>query len=205
VKDDFIWQHGKHSMTFGVESATEIDHYYNNKFVPYINVNSIVPGDPVQNALDNSLVNPPSYAASDVEGLYATLNGRMTGYSLGQFINTKTKEYDPSVTFDLHERLNQTALFIEDAWKAKSTLTVNVGLRWDFTGASKDETGYYTHPTIPNLWGPTAVGDIFKPGVLGGISNPTEGPGAEAYGPTYVCAQHGRTLTGASPVVNWSQ
>ena len=186
VKDDFIWQHGKHSMTFGVESATEIDHYYNNKFVPYINVNSIVPGDPVQNALDNSLVNPPSYAASDVEGLYATLNGRMTGYSLGQFINTKTKEYDPSVTFDLHERLNQTALFIEDAWKAKSTLTVNVGLRWDFTGASKDETGYYTHPTIPNLWGPTAVGDIFKPGVLGGISNPTEGPGAEAYGPTYV-------------------
>ena len=186
VKDDVTWQHGRHTVIFGVQSATEIDHYYNNQFVPYIGVNYIVPGDPVQSSLDNSLVNPPSYATGDVEGLYATLTGRMTYYSLGEFLNASTKQFQPGISFNLHERLNQSALFVEDSWRMKPSLTVNAGLRWDFTGASKDETGFYTHPTIPNLWGPTAVGQIFNPGSLGGVPNPYEGPAAEAYAPTYV-------------------
>jgi len=33
-EDDFIWQRGRHNFAFGVESATEIDHYYNNPIVP---------------------------------------------------------------------------------------------------------------------------------------------------------------------------
>lgn len=187
VKDDFTWQHGRHTISFGVESATEIDHYYNNQFVPYIGVNAIATGDPVTNALVASVpVDAPASSVGDVEGLYATLTGRMTYYSLGEFVNAKTKEFQPGVSFDLHERLNQTALFVEDSWKLKPNLTLNLGLRWDFTGASKDETGFYTHPTIADLWGPTAVGDLFKPGKLGGNPNPVEGPAAQSYSPTYV-------------------
>jgi hypothetical protein len=187
VKDDFTWQHGKHTLAFGVESATEIDHYYNNQFVPYIGVNGISYGDPVTNALTNSLSpNAPASAVGDVQGLYATLTGRMTYYSLGEFVNAKTKQFQPGISFDLHERLNQTALFIEDSYKLRPTLTLNLGLRWDFTGASKDETGFYTHPTMQDLWGPTEVGQIFQPGTLGGDPNPVEGPHAEGYNPTYV-------------------
>lgn len=189
VKDDFTWQHGRHTMSYGVESATEIDHYYNNQFVPYIGVNYIASGDPVQNALDasvNKYGDRPDSAPGDVESLYATLTGRMTYYSLGEFVNANTKQFQPGVSFDLHERLNQTALFFEDSWKLKPSLTLNAGLRWDFTGASKDETGFYTHPTIADMWGPTAVGAIFKPGTLGGDPNPVEGPASEAYSPTYV-------------------
>ncbi len=190
VKDDFSWQRGRHTIAFGVESATEIDHYYNNQFVPYIGVNYISSGDPVTSALVNSLpANAPASAVGDVEGLYATLTGRMTYYSLGEFVNTKTKQFQPGISFNLHERLNQTALFFEDSWKVKPTLTLNLGLRWDFTGASKDETGFYTHPSVADLWGPTGVGDIFKPGVLKGNPNPVEGPGAESYSPTYVHPQ----------------
>ncbi len=187
IKDDFTWQHGRHTIAFGVESATEVDHYYNNQFVPYVGVNYISSGDPVATSLDSSLgPNAPASAPGDVEGLYATLTGRMTYYSLGEFVNAKSKQFQPGISFDLHERLNQTALFFEDSWKLKPTLTLNLGLRWDFTGASKDETGFYTHPTVADLWGPTAVGAIFKPGTLGGNQNPVEGPGAESYSPTYV-------------------
>jgi len=187
LKDDFTWQHGRHTMAFGAESATEIDHYYNNQFVPYIGVNYIASGDPVTDPLVNSLgPNAPASAVGDVEGLYATLTGRMTYYSLGEFVNTKTKQFQPGISFNLHERLNQTALFFEDSWKVKPTLTLNLGLRWDFTGASKDETGFYTHPSIADLWGPTKVGALFQPGTLGGVANPVERPGAESYSPTYV-------------------
>lgn len=187
VKDDITWQHGRHTLSFGIESATEVDHYYNNQFVPYIGVDSIASGDPVANSLDGSVpANAPASAVGDVESLYATLTGRMTYYSLGEFVNAKTKQFQPGISFDLHERLNQTALFIEDSWKMKPTLTLNLGLRWDFTGASTDETGFYTHPTVADLWGPTAVGALFKPGTLGGNANPVEGPGKQSYSPTYV-------------------
>ena len=97
-----------------------------------------------------------------------------------------TKQFQPGITFDLHERLTQSALFVQDSWRALPTLTVNAGLRWDFTGASTDETGFYTHPTIPDLWGPSGVGNIFKPGTLTGNMNPVEGPAAQSYAPTYV-------------------
>ncbi|RXS98165.1 carboxypeptidase regulatory-like domain-containing protein [Silvibacterium dinghuense] len=187
VKDDTTWIHGKHSISFGVESSTEIDHYYNQQFVPYIGVDSMVTGDPAQDGVDNLVASDgPTGATSDVEGLYATLTGRMTYYSLGEFVNAKTKQFQTGQAFNLHERLNQTAFFIEDQWKAMPTLTINAGLRWDLTGTSKDETGFYTHPDIPNLWGPTAVGDIFDPGSLGGVQNPVEGPHATAYAATYV-------------------
>lgn len=187
IKDNASWQDGRHSIQFGFEGQTEIDHYYNNQFVPYVGVNYISTGDPVTSALDNSLSpNAPSSATGDVEGLYATLNGRMTYYSLGQFVNAKTKQFQPGISFNLDERLTQSAVFAMDSWRLTPSLTLNYGLRWDFTGASKDQTGFYTHPTVPNLWGPTPVGDIFKPGALGGVQNPVEGPASEAYAPTYV-------------------
>ncbi|MFT4112487.1 TonB-dependent receptor [Silvibacterium sp.] len=186
VKDDTTWVHGNHTITYGVESATEIDHYYNNQFVPYIGVDGIASGDPVASNLDASVADGPTGATTDVEGLYATLTGRMTYYSLGEFVNAQTKQFQPGVSFNLHERLNQTAFFVEDQWKATPTLTINAGLRWDLTGASTDETGFYTHPDIANLWGPSGVGNIFKPGTLTGIQNPVEGPHATAYEPTFV-------------------
>ncbi len=164
VKDDVTWQHGKHTLAFGAESATEIDHYYNNQFVPNVNVYNIASGDPVTDSLTNSVPgNAPASAVGDVQSLYATLTGRLSSYALGQFVDSKTKQFQPGISFNLHERLNQTALFFEDSWKVKPTVTVNVGLRWDFTGASTDETGFYTHPNVANLWGPTGVGQIFQP------------------------------------------
>ena len=186
IKDDNTWSRGRHNITFGASGATEVDHYYNNQFVPYIGVDGISQGDPVQTALDNSVTDGPTGAAGDVEGLYATLNGRMNYYDLGQFVNVQTKQFQPGISFDLHERLTQSAVFIQDSWRATPNLTLNYGLRWDFTGASKDETGFYTHPTITDLWGPSGVGNIFQPGVLTGNQNPVEGPHAEAYAPTYV-------------------
>ena len=187
VKDDSTWARGNHTFMFGVESATEIDHYYNNQFVPYIGVNGISSGDPVTTALANAVpANAPASAIGDVQGLYATLNGRMTYYSLGEFVNYKTKQFQPGISFNLHERLNQTAFFFQDSWRVMPTLTMNLGLRWDLTGASTDETGFYTHPSVADLWGPTGVGDLFQPGTLNGVANPVESPGAQSYNPTYV-------------------
>jgi len=188
LKDDTTWSHGKHTISFGAEFSTEVDHYYNNQFVPYVYIDGIADGDPVLNTLDNSVAvsNGPTTDQGDVENLYALLNGRVNYYSLGQFVNSKTKVFQPGVSFNLHEKLTQTAVFAQDSWKVTPTFTLNAGLRWDFIGASTDETGFYTHPSISDLWGPSGQGNIFKPGTLTGNFDASEGPHAQAYAPTYV-------------------
>jgi hypothetical protein len=126
IKDSSTWQLGPHTVEFGVNAATERDHYYNNQFVPYINTYSIASGDPVTDALTNSLgSNPTPQQVSDIDGLYATLNGRLTGYYLGQFVNAKTKQFQPGISFNLHERLTQAAVYFQDSWRMKPSLTLN--------------------------------------------------------------------------------
>lgn len=190
LKDDTTWSHGKHTISFGAELATQVDHYYNNEFVPQLNINSLSTGDPAKPAVDAQVTTNgtagSSTAESDVESLYATLDGRVSSYAYGQFVNSRTKIYSPDVSFDLHEKLTQAAVFAQDQWKATPTLTLNAGLRWDFIGASTDETGFYTHPTISDLWGPSGQGNLFKPGTLSGNFNAVESPAAQGYAPTYV-------------------
>ena len=188
IKDDTTWSHGKHTISFGVEGATEVDHYYNNQFVPWYYIDGIDSNDPVLGTLDGSpaVTNGPSTDASDVENLYSTLNGRVNFYQEGQFVDSKTKQFHRGISFDLHEKLTQVALFAQDSWKTTPSLTLNAGLRWDFIGASTDETGFYTHPTISDLWGPSGQGNLFKPGTLSGNFNAVEGPHPQAYAPTYV-------------------
>ena len=187
LRDDTTWQKGRHTMIFGGEVSTEIDHYYNNQFVPTIYTNALASGDPVSTPLDAAIpAGAPTSVQGDVEGLYSTLTGRISGIYNSIYLNTQTKQYQPGISFDLHERLTQSALFFEDSWRATTSLTLNAGLRWDFTGASTDETGYYSHPTVAGLWGPSGVGNLFQPGVLPGEMNPVETPSKQAYAPTYV-------------------
>ncbi len=193
VKDDSTWQRGNHTIGFGVEASTEPDHYYNNQFVPTYTMNGIAVGDPVTNGLKAAIPtadkDTPASVQGDIESLYATLTGRVSNYTNSEYVNLQTKNYQSGISFNLHERRTQAALFVMDTWRALPTLTLNYGLRWDFAGASTDLTGYYTHPDVANTWGPSGVNNLFKPGTLTGVQNPTESTSSQAYAPTYVHPQ----------------
>jgi len=64
-------------------------------------------------------------------------------------------------------------LFAQDTWRLRPGLTVNAGFRWDFTTASHDKQGAYHNADISSLWGPSGIGNLFKPGTLTGNLNPT--------------------------------
>ena len=49
---------------------------------------------------------------------------------------------------------------------SRQNLTLNYGLRWDFTGDDHDLKNAYESAGLDGVWGPSGAGNEFKPGTL---------------------------------------
>jgi hypothetical protein len=184
LSDSVAWQKGSHQMKFGFSAWQEHDRYWNAP-QGYPNYDlGLANGDPALGAFTASAL-PASNTTqlNEAEQLYAVLVGRISGVS-GQYgVDPKTKQYiqQPGSDYNLNELLRSGGVFAQDTWHASQSLTVNLGLRWDFTGDNYDLTGGYHNAQPKDIYGPSGVGNLFQPGRLGGEMNPTIVANAHAY------------------------
>jgi len=195
LSDNVTYQHGAHTFNFGFQGYREQDHYYNPPVGFNIEPLGISSGDPVVNAFTISGSNPTMPAAnstnqSEAEQLYAVLTGRLQNVNGSYAYNPHTGTYDHGHSgYDLDELALATGIWFQDSWKATPTLTLNYGLRWDFTTATHDVSSAYHNATEANLYGPTATSDLFKPGTLNGVQNPVLALNPHPYNSWYVSPQ----------------
>jgi hypothetical protein len=174
ASDTVAWQHAAHTMSFGFSFYREQDHYWNGPLgFPNFNL-GLANGDAAVQAFTTTTVpNADSTALAQAGQIYAILTGRLSGVN-GQFAyNPKTGQYLNKVgAYNLDELSKAWGLYFQDSYRIKPTLTVNYGLRWDFTGDNHDLTGAY-HGALPaDVFGPSGVGNLFNPGSLKGTMNP---------------------------------
>jgi hypothetical protein len=77
-------------------------------------------------------------------------------------------------------------------------LTINAGLRWDFTGDDYDLNGAYHNVSKTELYGPSGEGNLFKPGTLTGTMNPVIAARAHAYNSWNVSPQPSLAKSGGA-------
>lgn len=204
INDAVNYQKGLHSIKFGITGYHEQDHYWNAPSgFPSYNL-GIAPGDPASNAFTTSgtvngqcngtgtLPCANSSTLNEALQLYATLTGRIDNAGGSDAYNTKTGTYSQPgsiSSYALDESTLAWGLFAQDSWRVKPSLTLNYGLRWDFTGESKDKTNAYHNADLTSVYGPTAVGDLFQPGKLNGNQNPMLVARSQAYAPWHVTPQ----------------
>jgi carboxypeptidase family protein len=200
ASDNVTWQKAAHTVSFGFSFFREQDHYYNSPAgFPFITM-GLDANDPATGVFSNYFAsNFPNASAQDLtnaENMYATLVGRINSVNPGGAgfpLDPKTKQYENHVgAYFLDELQHGTGLFVQDSWHATPHLTVNAGLRWDFTSPSKDLTvGYHSADNV-GIWGPSGIGNIFHPGVLtsdpNGL-NPVYRTRASVYNGWYVTPQ----------------
>jgi hypothetical protein len=191
ISDSVSWQKGSHSIKFGGGWNREQDHYWNNPagFDNY--VLGLANGDPANNAFSNStLPDASSNNLSEAQQIYAVLAGRVS-YLYGSYpYSQKTGTYYQGIgAYNLDELQTAGGIFAQDSWRVRPTLTLNYGLRWDFTGDNHDLTGAYHSLTEASIYGPSGEGNLFNPGTFDGTNDPQYETRPHTYAPWNVSPQ----------------
>ena len=199
ASDIVSWQHGAHNMKFGFSYWREQNHYWDPPF-GNLNINlGLAGGDPVLNTPMFDAANFPGASSGQIgeaQNLYATLIGRVS-FLGGRFIyDQKTQAYETGIhRYALDERVQGSGLFFQDSYRFRPNLTINYGLRWDFTGTDQDLTGAYHSATPGSVFGPSGDWNLFNPGSLNGNPNPTLAARGTPYHPWYKSPQPSLGIT----------
>ncbi len=171
LNDTFGWQRGKHTLNFGV-GFTLIRAWDSSlgTSVPLAST-GLTGTDPA--AAIFSAANFPGISSNDIgnaQALYALLTGRLSGVSGVVNVDENTLKYVPSAPLVIREKQQQIGFFATDSWRLSSTVTVNLGLRWDLQGIPRNTNGIYAQPDggYAGLFGVSGEGNLFKPGTLSG-------------------------------------
>jgi hypothetical protein len=180
ASDTMTLQHGKHTMNYGFSWWREQDHYYNPaQGFPVVNF-GLANGDPAKNAFTigaggtlGGTSGGDTTIQNQAQQLYAILAGRISSVSGAYPFVPSADDYQHIVgRYNLDELEGAWGLFFQDSYRVRQNLTLNYGLRWDFTSADKDLSNLYHSVSEESVWGPSGIGNIFNPGSLKGIADP---------------------------------
>lgn len=175
ASDTVSWQKKGHSLSFGFSWYQEQDHYYNPVQGFPVATLGLVSGDPATTAIA-SIPGLTGTQVAQAQQLYAILTSRISGVNGEYAYDPKRKAYANSppelLGYNLDELQRAWALHFQDSFRLRPNLTLNYGLRWDFTGPDHDLTGGYHNADPAAMFGPSGFYNLFAPGSFKGDPNP---------------------------------
>lgn len=173
IGDTLTWLKGSHSLNIG-GAFTQYDIWaINSMLVPQLRF-GVVSSDPASPLF--SAANFPGASAANItaaQNLYALLTGRVQQISGDARINEATGEYEWVGKGRQNGRMQEAGVFVQDSWRVKSNLSLNLGVRYDVQLPFTPLNSLYSYATVADLCGVSGTkGDnrcnLFQPGQMPG-------------------------------------
>lgn len=170
ISDNVAWSKGSHLIRFGGDYQRIFADTFNDAGINQF----IFLGTPAHNSGGIADASFPFSLASNRasgRGIFANLVGNLSSSSATVNVTDPTSGFVPGATRQRQFLQKDLALYVQDQWRARSNLTLNFGLRWDFMGV----------PTIPNglaiqltdhrhIFGISGYGNLFNPNAPAGAA-----------------------------------
>ncbi|MCX6632041.1 MAG: TonB-dependent receptor [Candidatus Solibacter sp.] len=173
IADNLYVVHGSHQFAFGgtFTSVNSWQQTVSTSVMPRITF-GLATNDPINTGTTSiftaaNLTGASTTQLSDAGAMYAALTGRVSSITRALALDEKTHQYGYVPIVD-RNRMLEYGGYVQDTWRAKSNLTINFGLRMEKQGAFENRNGTYSRVGLEGLYGLSGVGNLFKPGTLGG-------------------------------------
>jgi len=176
-EDSINWLKGSHSLTLG-GSFTQYDIWAkNSSLLPTVNLGSaagLLNGDPALALFTPA--NFPGASATQLtaaQNLYALLTGDVTSTSADARLDEATGKYIYEGTGTQRGRQREFGFYSQDAWRLKTNMTLNLGLRYDVQQPFIPLNSLYSQATVAQVCGVSGAANdhacnLFQPGNMPG-------------------------------------
>ncbi len=148
-QDNATWLKGKHEVSFGFQSQVLHTAPFNDAGI----VPTYTLGISTANQLGFTTVDLPGARSSDLttaNNLYANLAGIISSASQTFNVTSGNSGFVPGATNLRHLNYNTYAGYVQDKWKVRRNLTLNVGVRYEYWTSLNETDGLYLAPVLEN-------------------------------------------------------
>jgi hypothetical protein len=178
IIDNAAWIKGSHTMRFGGDFQQIFADTFNDAGIE----ETITLGSNSANSTGITTASFPLLPSGSTgnaivtraQNVFSDLTGFLNQASQTFNVTSPSSGFVPGATRSRIFKERDLGLYAQDQWKARTNLTLNYGLRWEFEGV----------PTIPNGLGiqVTNVNDLFGVSGFGNLFNPNAPPGSQVTG-----------------------
>lgn len=168
--NNVTWLAGNHNISFGGQfKLIRAESSGTGRIVPTVSL-GLLSADTLAFNMFSTTVMPGATSGqlSEARALYATLIGRVTGFTSTAYL-TADGTYKENAEQARLSKQNTYGLFVQDSWRISPTFSVNYGVRWQPQTAFTVLSGNYARVSdFADVYGVSGLGNIFKPGTLTG-------------------------------------